>query len=244
MSEHEVIFRNATDQSLHFVINRRYQGAYGSLDGVAWQVCGVPAKKVESPAPTGKLSWTNNYGITIVEFKDDLQRYEIIQHMTTARLGYVYSVTTVGGIPSIDDTPAGQTKSSDDIMIQNKTSPGQKIALGYTLGDKLIGAEKGVSSGMWSIFKHTDTCYVTCFGNMISHGEIIPEIKIIASGSADFVDGFEDNIVAAVSSGFAPLRAINRVVIPPVDLKLREDKRSHTVEANIDLNGIVRLTVT
>ena len=226
----EVIFRNATDQHLHFVINRRFRGVYG-LDGVAWQVRGVPAKKDTSPAPTGKVSWTNNYGIAIVEFNDDLQRYTIIQELATAKLGKVYSVTTLdGGIPSIGEVPVGQASSPNEIMIKNMTSPGQKIALGFTLGGKLVGAENDVRSGAWSIFDHTDTCCVTCFSKPVSQGEIIPEVKI-GIEDTDSVVCIDNRVVADFS------------ILSPVKLKLQDIKQSHTVEAKTDHTGTVSLTV-
>ena len=88
--------------------------------------------------------------------------------------------------------------------------------------------ERGVKSGTCSTFNHADIFYVTCFSNKVSQGAIIPEAGGLEATDNAVCTGSR---VVADSSTFSPFK-----------LELQDSKSAHTVEANLDTDGRVRLT--
>ena len=154
--------KNRTNIPLYFVVYQAYPRH--QLESVAWQVQGVPENGNEP------ISWSMDYGIALAEYHHDLQQYITIKTVDTP-LGSMYAVTEVAGVPDISGNVVGGAGSPEQMALQNETTT--PVNTGFTLGEKLIGAERNVGGQSISIYDTSNTYTVTCYSTEVKDGEVM-----------------------------------------------------------------------
>ena len=154
--------KNSIDIPLYFVVYQAYPRH--QLESVAWQVQGVPENGNE-PIP-----WSMDYGIALTEYNQVLQQYTTIKTVDTP-LGNMYAVTEVAGVPNISGNVVGGAGSPEQMALQNETTT--PVNTGFTLGEKLIGAERNVGGQGISIYDTSNTYTVTCYSTEVKEGEVM-----------------------------------------------------------------------
>lgn len=174
-TQHTMTFKNATDLSLKFYVYKRFPGR--NLDSVVWKVCSLPPQLQVSSPTSSDVHWTMNYGVAIADISSDeglSGKYQCTQKVG-GMLGSKYGVEIQGTAVGISPTPIGST-SSDEMILYNQTNPGEKVNMGFTLGGDLIGAERDVVGGAYSIFKaYPNDYYVAASNKEIELGDRVSQ---------------------------------------------------------------------
>lgn len=184
-------FKNSTKESYHFAVYQKFPSSPG-LSSIAWQVRGVP------PTGTYSVQWELSYGVAITNW-DPSSRIYSGQQIQSAQLKHSYEVSTdENGIPSINPKPVGNI-AAGTVELKNNTN--QKLGMGFTVGGKIIAAERGVHGGESTLFNVHPKYYVACY-RAIKEGQLVDEAVEIGPVMVEFKDGYTAYTVeAAVDDG-------------------------------------------
>ena len=144
--------KNSSSQSWFFGIYQKYP--HSVLDNIVWKVKGVP------PQGTNQISWSEDYGVSIVQLDDS---GIIGSQNQTGALENKYAVITKGGVPSINPTPIGSSGGKDIICLENNTKPAVAVNTGFVLSGNIIAVQKHVDGGITSEFKVHPTYFVDLY---------------------------------------------------------------------------------
>lgn len=167
---YQIEFQNFIGSGRYFVTYKKFPKAT-SCKSHAWMAVGVPYTEDQDKPSNGKIVWSMDYDVTLVE--EDVDGAVHFGNVTLkAKLGSAYVVNSENGFPQLcldsdKDTP------ENAIEIRNNTS--SSLTLGVNLGGNLL-ASQTTSNGKVALFDLSCPKYYVGITQTYPTGEFHSEI--------------------------------------------------------------------
>ena len=145
-------FENHLTQNGYYFVTYQNQTMASPSQSIAWMTVGIPY--MQSDPSKGKIIWSMDYGVTVVEQQEYTESYHLGSVTYPAKLGMIYQVNSVDGLPQFVEN--GPSDYPQNIAIINNTT--EELNLGVTLGGNLL-VTQSASGGVLASFNMSSTTY-------------------------------------------------------------------------------------
>lgn len=187
--KYTINFENHLTQNGYYFVT--YQNQMAPSQSIDWMTVGIPY--MQSEPSKGKIIWSMEYEVTVVEEQAYTDLYHLGSVTYPAKLGMIYKVNLVNGLPQfVESGPSGLP---ENIEISNNTD--EELNLGVALGGNLL-ATQSVYGGVLASFDMSSTTYKVGVTSLKPTEATVftDESSVLTPVSVQFPDGLNAALVS------------------------------------------------